>query len=292
MPDWQAISRALADHGRGTSAGANPRPVRGGDINAAWRLETDGGALFVKTGPAAAYDMFDAEADGLAELGGVGVVRVPDVVAVGTTKRDAFIAMEWLDLEGKSARAEQQLGAQLAALHRHVERRFGWYRDNTIGLTPQLNSWCADWVDFFRRERLDYQLELAARNGHSAELQSLGRRLSDGLGALFVDYEPQPSLLHGDLWGGNWAVADGGPVLIDPAVYYGDRESDLAMTQLFGGFGVAFYRAYEDAWPLETGSGARLTLYQLYHLLNHLNLFGSSYLGSVLTNLKALCRTL
>ncbi len=292
MPDWQAISQALADHGVDAAAATNPRPVRGGDINAAWRLETDGGTLFLKTGPLAAYDMFEAEADGLAELAKADAVRVPEVFAAGTTDGDAFIALEWLDLEGKSTSAEEALGTQLAALHRRTEKRFGWFRDNTIGLTPQINTWSDDWIEFFRRERLEFQLALAARNGHSGELQSLGRRLSDGLDALFDDYAPQPSLLHGDLWGGNWAVAGGDPVIFDPAAYYGDRESDLAMTRLFGGFGIAFYRAYESAWPLEDGSDRRQTLYQLYHLLNHLNLFGGGYLGSALTSLRSLCGVL
>lgn len=279
MPDWQAISQALVDHGVDAAAATNPRPVRGGDINAAWRLETDGGTLFLKTGPLAAYDMFEAEADGLAELAKADAVRVPEVFAAGTTDGDAFIALEWLDLEGKSTSAEQALGTQLAAMHRCTEKRFGWFRDNTIGLTPQVNTWCDDWIEFFRRERLEYQLALAAQNGHSGELQSLGRRLCGGLQALFNDYAPQPSLLHGDLWGGNWAVAGGDPVIFDPAVYYGDRESDLAMTRLFGGFGRDFYAAYEAAWPLPPGHRARNDLYQLYHVLNHLNLFGSGYLG-------------
>ena len=144
----------------------------------------------------------------------------------------------------------------------------------------------------WREQRLGFQFRLAARNGHSGELQALGRKLIDGLPALFAGYEPVPSLLHGDLWGGNWASVDGDPVIFDPAVYYGDRETDLAMTHLFGGFGAAFYTAYRQAWPLEEGSAARQELYQLYHVLNHLNLFGGGYLGRAVGILRTLCARL
>ena len=144
------------------------------------------------------------------------------------------------------------------------------------------------WVDFFREHRLRFQLNLAAQNGYGGELQQLGAGLAERLPELFDGYEPVASLCHGDLWGGNWGVADGEPVIFDPAVYYGDRESDIAMTMLFGGFGRSFYRAYEQAWPMERGNERRLRLYQLYHVLNHLNLFGSGYLRQALELLRKL----
>ncbi|MDH3990520.1 MAG: fructosamine kinase family protein, partial [Gammaproteobacteria bacterium] len=153
------------------------------------------------------------------------------------------------------------------------------HRENTIGLTPQLNGWSDSWVEFLKEQRLGFQLRLAADNGFAGALQEQGARLLRRLPAWFEDYNPSPSLLHGDLWGGNWASCGGEPVIFDPAVYYGDRESDLAMTRLFGGFGRTFYTAYEAAWPLEPGHEARNDIYQLYHVLNHLNLFGSGYLG-------------
>jgi len=171
------------------------------------------------------------------------------------------------------------LGKQLAKQHRFCAEQFGWSRDNTIGSTPQHNSWSDDWVSFFAERRLGFQLELAAQNGFAGDLQSQGRQLIDNLGYFFSDYWPEASLLHGDLWGGNWASSNGRPVIFDPAVYYGDRESDIAMTRLFGGFGREFYAAYEEAWPTTSGSEKRTRLYQLYHVLNHLNLFGASYLG-------------
>jgi len=292
MPDWHAISAALVDQGVNTGNIGGARPVSGGDINAAWRIEADGLQLFVKTAPAASADMFTAEADGLQELASARAVRVPAVHGVGVAGADAFIALEWLSFESGNAAVQRNFGAQLAAMHRHTADRFGWHRDNTIGLTPQRNAWSDDWVDFFREQRLDFQLRLAADKGYTGELQSLGQQLSVRLESLFSGYSPEPSLLHGDLWGGNWAVADGQPVIFDPAVYYGDRESDLAMTKLFGGFGGAFYDAYESAWPMAAGSGARLELYQLYHVLNHLNLFGGGYAGRSVAILRSLCRQL
>lgn len=292
MPDWQAIAEALRDEGVDAGVDTRPRPVSGGDINAAWHLEAGKLDLFVKTASAKAVDMFDAEAEGLRELAAAEAIRVPTVYASGVAGNDAFIALEFLQFEPSNAAAERRLGERLAAMHRYTAERFGWHRDNTIGLTPQNNPWSDDWVDFFREQRLECQLDLAASNGYTGELQSLGRELADGLRSLFREYTPEPSLLHGDLWGGNWAVANGEPVIFDPAVYYGDRESDLAMTRLFGGFGAAFYDAYKAAWPLAVGSGARQELYQLYHLLNHLNLFGGGYAGSAINTLRSLCRIL
>ena len=244
--------------------------------------------LFTKTAAATALDMFDAEAEGLRELAATKTVRVPEVVACAIEDGQAFISLEWIDFEPASATTECLLGEQLAALHRCTAEQFGWHRDNTIGLTPQRNAQTGDWINFFREHRLEYQLELAASNGFTDELQTLGNRLVKELDALFVDYEPLPSLLHGDLWGGNWGATNGQPIFFDPAVYYGDRESDIAMTKLFGGFGRAFYDAYQSAWPLADGFEARLRLYQLYHVLNHLNLFGASYHARAIQLMRSL----
>jgi fructosamine-3-kinase len=168
-------------------------------------------------------------------------------------------------------------------MHRTARDHFGWDRDNTIGSTPQHNAPCGEWVTFWREHRLGFQLDLAARQGYGGRLQKLGERLLADLTGL-IDHDPRPSLLHGDLWGGNIGYdREGNPVIFDPAVYYGDREADLAMTELFGGFGSGFYAAYEEAWPLDPGYSVRKTLYNLYHILNHLNLFGSGYLGQAQT---------
>ena len=164
---------------------------------------------------------------------------------------------------------------------------FGFEEDNYIGATPQPNAWTDDWVTFFAEQRLGFQLRLAADNGFGGELARLGERLLSRLGEL-IDEPAEPAcLLHGDLWGGNYLCdAEGQPVLIDPAAYYGRREAELAMTTLFGGFDSAFYGAYEEAWPLAPGSAERLEIYKLYHLLNHLNLFGGGYLGGCLGVLR------
>jgi fructosamine-3-kinase len=196
--------------------------------------------------------------------------------------------MERLALERGGEQHAAALGKGLAALHRHTADLHCWHRDKTIGLTPQHNPRSEDWVAFFRTQRLKFQLDLAARNGYAGELCDRGNRLAERLGDLFESYHPTPSLLHGDLWAGNWAVADGVPVIFDPAVYIGDRATDIAMTRLFGGFGGAFYRAYERAWPLAPGNAQRLELYKLYHVLNHLDLFGSAYLDQALSILRRL----
>lgn len=234
-------------------------------------------ATFRKTGPASALPMFEAEVDGLNELRATGEVRVPEVVECGIAGSESYLVLERLDLQHPSRETAGRFGRQLARLHRHTAETFGWFRDNTIGPTPQRNDRSGDWVKFFRELRLDFQVRLARRNGY--DLTAEGERLGACLPTLFSGYDPVPSLLHGDLWGGNWGSVDGEPVIFDPAVYYGDRESDIAMTMLFGGFSKDFYRAYESEWPMAPGHERRIRLYQLYHVLNHLNLFGSSYLG-------------
>lgn len=279
MPQWQSLFSVLREHDIRVSDSDMPRPVGGGDISSAWRVRADDHHVFLKTGPASSYEMFLAESEGLKELQKADALRVPRVLGCVVSGTEAMLALEWIDFEPASSGAEHTLGRLLAKQHRFREERFGWRRDNTIGSTPQINSWSDDWVRFFAEHRLGFQLDLAARNGFEGNLQIDGWKLVNSLGKFFDDYWPEPSLLHGDLWGGNWAVAAGQPVIFDPAVYYGDREADIAMTKLFGGFGRAFYGAYEEEWPFESGVEQRLEIYKLYHVLNHLNLFGSAYLS-------------
>jgi len=279
MPQWQNLFALLREHGISVSASDMPRHVGGGSISAAWQLRSNDGPIFLKTGTAAGFETFLAEAQGLQELADAGAIRVPAVLGCVASGNESLLALEWIELEPGDALVERRLGERLATLHRRTADRFGWHRDNTIGSTPQPNTWCEDWISFFAERRLGFQLELAARNGYRGALQSEGRRLIEQLGRFFAGYWPDASLLHGDLWGGNWAACAGEPVVFDPAVYYGDREADLAMTRLFGGFGREFYAAYETAWPLAAGHEERLLLYQLYHVLNHLNLFGAGYLA-------------
>ena len=254
------------------------RSVGGGSVGECLRWSSDGGDLFVKLGREADLGMFSAAADGLRELGSAAALRVPDVRGMGTVSGQAFLALEWIEFSGAASGTEAALGAGLARLHRIAAPRFGWHRDNTIGATPQHNDWTDDWAQFFATRRLGFQLDLAERNGHVGLLIERGRLLCERLAVFLAGHRPQPSLLHGDLWGGNWAAdASGAPVIYDPAVYYGDREADLAMTRLFGGFGRAFYQAYESEWPLDAGAAQRVALYNVYHVLNHLNLFGGGY---------------
>src|SRR5262245_18398887 len=167
----------------------------------------------------------------------------------------------------------------LANAHRKPGPRFGWQRDNYIGSTPQQNGWCNDWIVFWVTRRLEPQISLARDKGFDVSLPST---------RMLESHRPQPALLHGDLWSGNAGFTAEGPVVFDPAVYYGDREADLAMTELFGGFPREFYRAYNEAYPLPGGYEQRKHLYNLYHLLNHLNLFGGGYLGQVKSTLRLL----
>jgi fructosamine-3-kinase len=291
MSDWPELKAVLRSHGISIAGDAKPRAVSGGDISAAWQCSTDRGDLFLKTGPSEFLDIYAAEAEGLRALADARAVRVPKVAGVGQSGSDAYLALEWLEFGRPGREAEKLLGGQLALQHRRSSDRFGWHRDNMIGTTPQLNDRDDDWVRFFRDRRLLIQLQLAESNGFGGELLREGARLAKNLGQLFGGYRPEPSLLHGDLWSGNWSSVDGVPVIFDPAVYYGDRESDLAMTRLFGGFGSEFYRAYQDAWPLAEGHEKRVALYQLYHVLNHLNMFGGSYLTRALGLIRELQRS-
>jgi len=278
MAPAQDLATALAEAIGARPAAQPSGAVHGGSINRCVRWESEGGTLFVKLGAAASLDMFEAEAEGLAELGRAAAIRVPTVRGSGLCGDTAFLALEWIEFGSGSARSETLLGERLAQLHRVTAPCFGWHRDNTIGATPQPNAWMDDWPRFFAERRLGFQLELAARRGHGGRLVERGSRVCERVETFFDGYRPSASLLHGDLWGGNWATdASGEPLIFDPAVYYGDREADLAMTRLFGGFGRAFYSAYEHAWPLDPGAAARVSLYNLYHVLNHLNLFGGGY---------------
>lgn len=268
------------------------RIVAGGSINRSFALAGRAGRVFLKTNEARRSAMFETEASALAALGATGALKVPRVLAVGEAGDTAYLALEWLELTGRSATAEARLGTGLAALHRHTADRFGWQSDNTIGATPQPNPRCEDWLEFWRDARLGPQIELATSRGLGDDLVARLELLTTSLDSVLGGHRPAPSLVHGDLWGGNWsATLTGEPCVFDPAVYYGDREVDMAMTRLFGGFGPAFYAAYEEAWPLPEGAAARAELYNLYHLLNHFNLFGGGYARAIDTSLSQLLRS-
>lgn len=257
------------------------RAVSGGCINLSAILGDGAASYFVKLNAPEALHMFEAEQDGLRELAGANSIRVPAPVCCARNDHYAWLVLEDLGPLHSGAPANWgMLGHGLAQMHRCRQQRFGWHRDNTIGSTQQINIRTQDWTAFLRDRRIGYQLELAFRNGYRTHLEARGSALLENLKHFFAGYTPQACLLHGDLWSGNVGFAGhGSPVVFDPAVYYGDRETDIAMTELFGGFTTDFYSAYQEDWPLDSGYASRKHLYNLYHLLNHLNLFGEGYLS-------------
>lgn len=254
-------------------------PLSGGCINETLRLEDGERRYFVKLNGAARADLFAAEAAGLEALSAIcGPFRVPRPLEHGVLQSQAYLIMDYMPLGPRRCNPEAA-GQALASLHRVCAPTYGWHRDNYIGATPQPNGWIDDWPRFWAERRLGFQLQLAHCQGAPATILNRGERLVERLPAL-LDHQPPASLLHGDLWTGNLGYDDQGrPVIYDPAVYYGDRETDLAMTELFGGFGPRFYAAYRESWPLDSGYRARKTLYNLYHILNHHLMFGGGYLA-------------
>ena len=265
-------------------------PVSGGCINQAFRITLqDSREFFVKTNSlnaSSAADlsgMFEAEAAGLNALRTTNTFFVPDVVAVSQSEHDAFLVLEWVISGRRSPDFSEQLGRRLAALHRFDIREsdsiaFGFEGDNFLGSSNQPNQWNESWIAFWRQHRLGHQLQLASTQSFvDSRLLTLGQNLINRLDRVLVGPE-SASLLHGDLWSGNvMSGAEGEPILVDPACYLGHREAEFGMITLFGGFDEEFYAAYNEVWPLEDGYEERVEIYRLYHLLNHLNLFGSSY---------------
>ena len=286
MKQWQSIAQHIEQITGKAFLLWQQQSVGGGSINAASILTAeDGQRYFVKTNAIGQKAMFEAEALGLQAMAASETIRVPRPICFGEDQAQSYIVMEYLDMRGRAG--QTVLGEQLAAMHKVTADRFGWEIDNTIGDTHQPNKWQDDWLDFWRDQRLGYQLKLAAQNGYGGELQSLGDKLQLKMPVLFAGRDIVPSMLHGDLWGGNVAgLSDGTPVIFDPAFYYGDREADLAMTYVFGGFGPDFYASYQHAYPLDDGFAVRKTFYNIYHIINHLNMFGGGYHGQAIHMLE------
>jgi len=254
--------------------------IHGGDINRAYLLQSADKKYFVKLNKADLLPMFEVEALALQALADTKTLRIPQVITYGIAENKAFLVLEYIPLFSLKPAAQKQLGRQLAELHKQKQNYFGWPQDNFIGHNKQINTPEGDWLSFWQAQRLGAQLELAEANGYHGKLQILGKELISKVPEFFKDYQPRASLLHGDLWSGNAAADENGlAVIYDPACYYGDRETDIAMTELFGGFGEDFYTEYDEVYPLDSGYRLRKPLYNLYHILNHLNLFGRSYLG-------------
>lgn len=254
----------------------NRRSVSGGCINQGYAVTGSDSTYFVKINRASHVEMFAAEALGLQQMLATRTIRLPRPICWGMVERASYIVLEWLEFGRGTAQSWEAMGRQLAAMHRaQGPAQFGWERNNTIGSTPQVNVWTANWADFFAEHRIGYQLQLARRRGGNfPDASEVVEAVREALAARHL----QPSLVHGDLWSGNVAVTVAGePVILDPATYYGDREVDVAMTELFGGFPAAFYRGYNATLPLAEGYQQRKTIYNLYHILNHFNLFGGGY---------------
>ena len=275
------VEALLGDHFGGQFRLKGVSTVGGGCIHHATRLETDRGDYFLKYNQPREVENFRAEARGLELLASTGELTVPEVIAVGDNGEKSYILMEFLDAAPRANDFWQAFGRGLAALHRHTRDRFGLDHNNYIGRLPQRNNPHSDWIDFFVEERLEFQLELAEASGVAPrDLRPAFERLYPRLRDL-IPYEP-PSLLHGDLWSGNFLVGPQGQAcIVDPAVYYGHREAEIAFTRLFGGYSPTFYQAYNEAWPLQTGWENRVPLLNLYPLMVHLNLFGRGYLPDI-----------
>lgn len=282
---WTEITNHISKVTGKTFEIKNRRSVSGGCINQGYALIGESSTYFVKFNQASQVEMFEAEMLGLRQMLDTQTIRVPKPICSGIAGDSAYIVMEWLEFGGSNTQAWEEMGRKLAEMHQanppqplqivgETPASFGWERNNTIGSTPQLNNWTADWAEFFVKHRLGYQFQLAQRRGgHFPGKDELLGKVPE-----LLDHQPQPSLVHGDLWGGNAAITKlGEPVILDPATYVGDREVDIAMSELFGGFPAAFYRGYNEVWALDSGYKQRKTLYNLYHILNHFNLFGGGY---------------
>ncbi len=273
---WTEIAQAISQATGEKFAIAKKKSVSGGCINQGYRVSGDNAEYFVKLNDASQVEMFAAEALGLKQMYATQTITVPQPICCGTAANSSYIVLQWLNLGGGNSQSYQEMGRQLAAMHRKgISQRFGWQRNNTIGSTPQINTWTDSWADFFAEHRIGYQLKLAKRRGGNFLDPN---QVVNAVRNKLADRQPEASLVHGDLWSGNAAIAtDGSPVILDPATYNGDRETDVAMTELFGGFPPAFYHGYNAAWQLDSGYQLRKSIYNLYHVLNHFNLFGGGY---------------
>lgn len=291
---WNEISQKISQTIGQNFEITQRRSISGGCINQGYSLSDGNLTYFVKLNQATKVEMFAAEAQGLQEILATNTIKVPSPLCWGTTQNNSYLVMEWLEFNDGNSGSWEMMGQNLAKMHKvKVSEQFGWGFNNTIGSTPQINTLTANWADFFAEFRIGYQLKLAQRRGFMIPpLPPLNKggdihAFITIIREILSDHNPQPSLVHGDLWSGNAAITEEGePVILDPATYYGDREVDLAMTELFGGFPSAFYRGYNQEWPLDQGYQQRKTIYNLYHILNHFNLFGGGYGHQAIETIK------
>lgn len=275
MSDRARIEAAIAKQTGTPFQIKTQQAIGGGCINDAYRIQGNDRSYFVKANNKSFLSAFESEATALRELAATQTLRVPKVISIVDGDSQAYLVLEYIEIRPSQTGDWQALGRKLAQLHQIEQAYFGWSNDNLIGASPQPNPKSDSWLTFFRKHRLQHQLTLCADRGY--QLAHADELLQE-LPRFFKNHSPHPSLLHGDLWSGNISFSnDGTPFTYDPACYYGDREADLAFTEFFGGFPPSFYEAYNAELPLDSGYENRKTLYNLYHCLNHLYLFGSSY---------------
>lgn len=297
---WQDIQSDLSAQIHANVQISEITRVSGGDINQSFILKTDAKRYFAKINSAYQERIFHAEAAALKRIaGGLNsdasspCKNVPSPLCIGSSGEHSYLILEYIELIPSSNTSSTSLGELVAKLHSihkapdNTTGPYGWYHNNFIGTTPQANHWSANWATFFIENRLKPQIKSAGANGFSRHISPLVQGLLDATQTLLANHNPKPALLHGDLWAGNAGCnAIGQPVIFDPASYYGDKETDIAMTKLFGGFDTSFYQAYHQHHPLIDGHEKRADIYNLYHLLNHLNLFGETYLAQVVRTIK------
>lgn len=273
---WSEITNAINQNNDSKFELINYKSIGGGCINQAYQLIGKDQSYFVKLNNTSKIEMFSAEAFALEEIYQTNTIIVPKPICYGVSSNNSYLVLEYLNLGRGDNQSWRLLGQKLALLHQiKIKKPFGWHRNNTIGSTPQINDYDDNWADFFAEKRIGYQLTLANRRGGNFVNS---QQIIDKVRYILTNHNPSPSLVHGDLWSGNAGFKDNGEgIIFDPACYYGDREVDIAMTELFGGFPSIFYEGYNQQWALDKGYNQRKTIYNLYHILNHFNLFGGSY---------------
>lgn len=274
---WQAISHQLSDVLDRPFRIIEKEPVEGGDINECYCIGDGNERFFVKMNDRDQLSLFETEAESLHILNEADCILVPRCIHLGTSKDKSFLILNYLPTKVLDNESGFTLGQKLARLHAWGDQpEYGFDIDNYIGLTPQPNNWRRRWCRFFAEQRIAWQLQLCNEKGISfGNIDTITGKVIE----LLMNHQPKPSLLHGDLWQGNAAVTVNGPIIFDPASYWGDRECDIALTELFGGVPPTFYEGYQSVWPLDEGYESRKPLYNLYHILNHCNLFGGTYIA-------------
>lgn len=287
MDILNSLSQAISEATGKTFKANHNRHAGGGSINQTVKISDGSTSYFVKLNRPELLYMFEAESAGLQELDQSDFV-IPDVICSGKNSQAAWLVLQNLQLGAGNQQSFSKAGESFARMHQIRSERFGWSMENTIGSTPQINDWTTEWSEFWKVHRLGYQIQLAEKNGYGRSVIDKSSLLADECHHFFT-HDPFPSLMHGDLWSGNLSFDENGqPAIYDPAVYYGDREADLAMTELFGGFSHSFYDAYNQTFPLDAGYQVRKRLYNLYHILNHMNLFGGGYEHQALSMAESL----